>query len=369
MKLNKTFLKQLEKFVLYLNLGFAAFLLLTYLSPLISPEKFWPLAFLGLGYIILLCINLLFCVYWIIRLKKYFFISALSILAGINVLLNTFGFNYFRKPITSASKTSLKLMTYNVHNFNRTDTPGHFHSYKLILGLIESNQPDIIGFEEFNSKISLFRICDSLKKTMNTDQFFFAPFVKTPADSTGLALLSKYPIIDRGIIRFSDEQNENQAIYADIKYNSKIFRVYAFHLQSVELSEKEYRSLNNLGRRRAIGLTGLHQIEKKMKVAFIKRGKQVGMIREHAANCPYPYVFMGDFNDTPSSYTFNQMAKGMKNAFREKGAGLGKTFSDSFAGFQIDYILTSKQFNILDYKIIPKVISDHYPVLSTVLLN
>ena len=93
------------------------------------------------------------------------------------------------------------------------------------------------------------------------------------------------------------------------------------------------------------------------------------LIREHAGHCPYPYVFIGDFNDTPSSYAFNQMAIGMKDAFREKGTGIGKTFTGSFAGFQIDYILVSKQFNISDYKIIRKVISDHYPVISTVSLN
>lgn len=78
---------------------------------------------------------------------------------------------------------------------------------------------------------------------------------------------------------------------------------------------------------------------------------------------------MGDFNDTPSSYAFNQMATGMKNAFREKGNGIAKTFNGGFASFQIDFILLSRQFNVLNYKIIRKTISDHYPVSADVALN
>ena len=58
--------------------------------------------------------------------------------------------------------------------------------------------------------------------------------------------------------------------------------------------------------------------------------------------CPYPYIISGDFNDTPSSYAVNQMAKGFKNAFREKGTGLGRTYNGDFPNYQIDYIMASR---------------------------
>ncbi|MDB4904325.1 MAG: endonuclease [Mucilaginibacter sp.] len=356
----------IERFVLYFNFFFAALLLLSYLSPLISPQKFWPLAILGLFYLILLSINLLFCVYWVIRLKKYFFISAIIIILGFNVLLDNVGFNYCHKTLSSSSKADLKLMTYNVHNFENTlNLPAH----GSILQLINLSQPDVIGFEEFNFKPSIFKVCDSLRKILNTDQFYFEPFIKTQYDSTGLALFSKYPIINHGIIRLSNERNENQVIYIDIKYQSTIVRIYAFHLQSLELKEQDYNSLNSFSHRGIISLPELKRIILKLKEGFIQRGQQVELICQHASKCPYPYIFMGDFNDTPSSYAFNQMAIRMNNAFRDKGTGIGKTFNGGFASFQIDYILVSKQFHVLDYQIIHKVISDHYPVLSDVALN
>jgi endonuclease/exonuclease/phosphatase family metal-dependent hydrolase len=365
MKLKKSFLK-IERFILYFNFISAVLLLFSYLAAYISPQKFWPLAFFGLVYLILLGINLFFCIYWIVRLKKYFFISAISIILGFNILLNSIGFNYFHKTLLFSSSAHLKLMTYNVHNFENI---ANISAYKPILHLISLNRPDVIGFEEFNSRNGSFRMCDSLKKVLQANQFYFEPFIKAKYDSTGLALFSKYPIIHRGIIRLSDQRNENQVIYIDIKYKSQMIRVYTFHLQSLMLNEEDYLNLNNFIHKGVINLSGLKEIMLKLKDGFIVRGQQVDIIRQHTSKCPYPYIFMGDFNDTPNSYAFNQMAIGMKNAFREKGTGIGRTFNGGFASFQIDYILLSKQFHVFDYQIIHKAISDHYPVSCDVGLN
>ncbi|HEY2580793.1 MAG TPA: endonuclease/exonuclease/phosphatase family protein [Mucilaginibacter sp.] len=259
-------------------------------------------------------------------------------------------------------------MTYNVHNFNGTDKPGHLPAHKKILKLINSYQPDIIGFQEFNSKNVIFRICDSLKRTMRTNQFYFEPFMKTKWDSTGLALFSKYPITNHGIIRLSNNRDGNQVIYIDVKCKSQIIRVYTFHLQSLKLNEDDL-DLSSFLRRSISKPHTVKELFHKLKMGFTLREQQVDIIRQDAAKCPYPYIFMGDFNDTPGSYAFNQMATGMKNAFREKGTGIGKTFNGGFASSQIDYILLSQQFSVLDYQIIRKEISDHYPVLSDVMLT
>ena len=92
-------------------------------------------------------------------------------------------------------------------------------------------------------------------------------------------------------------------------------------------------------------------------------------IKDHAAQCPYPYIISGDFNDTPSSYAVNAMAQGLKNAFHEKGSGFGRTYNGSFPNYQIDYIMASPQFEVTDYQIIEKRLSDHYPVRSDLALK
>ena len=100
----------------------------------------------------------------------------------------------------------------------------------------------------------------------------------------------------------------------------------------------------------------------KLKIAFIKRSMQVVKIKDNAANCPYPYVIMGDFNDTPTSYAVNQMSKGLTNAFFVKGSGLGRTYNGDFPNYQIDYVMSSSAFDVRSYHIIEKKLSDHYPV-------
>ena len=366
MNWGKLFAK-IERSFIYITFFFGAVLLLSYLSPLVSPQLFWPLAFLGLSYLLLLFINLFFCVYWAIRLKKYFFIPAISILLGWSVLLNNIGFS--RSPDISPvlSGFHLKLMTYNVHDFKTMDVPVNLPAYKQIVKLVGSTQPDIIGFEEFYSQYSRFRICDSLKKTLHTSQFYFEPFKITRYDSTGLALFSKYPIINKGIVRLSNERNDNQGIYIDIKYKSQIIRIYCFHLRSLELDPEDYQNLNNFSHKAKINLTGIAKVISKIKESFIVRGQQSELIRSTVSKCPYPFVLLGDLNDTPNSYALHELK--MQNAFREKGTGFGTTFNGGFASFQIDYILLSQQFKVLNYSIIRKNISDHYPVSSNVTLT
>jgi endonuclease/exonuclease/phosphatase family metal-dependent hydrolase len=362
----RNLLLKIERFFLYANFFFAALLLLSYLSAIISPQKFWLLAFLGLAYPVLLVLNLIFCIYWAIRAKKYFLVSGISIIVGVGVLLNTIQFSKSPGAASLASTPHLRLMTYNVHNFRTLDTPRSFPTDTSVLKLIDSSQPDVIGFEEYNTRSKIDR---SLTKVLHINQFYFEPFVKALHDSTGLAIFSKYPIVNSGLVGLSENPDDNQAIYIDIKYKSGLLRIYDFHLHSLEFDREEYFLLKNFYHRSVIRMPGWQKIFYKLKEGFIIRAMQVDRIRQHAAKCPYPYIFMGDFNDSPSSYTFNQMAKGMKNTFKEKGTGIGKTFNGGFATLQIDYILVSRQFHVLDYQTIRQAISDHYPVYSDVALN
>jgi endonuclease/exonuclease/phosphatase family metal-dependent hydrolase len=116
-------------------------------------------------------------------------------------------------------------------------------------------------------------------------------------------------------------------------------------------------------------MTQSKRIAWKLKKAFIKRSEQVIKVKNHSHDCSYPFIIAGDFNDTPSSFAVNQMAKGLKNAFREKGSGIGRTYNGDFPNYQIDYIMASPQFDIRSYKILEKRLSDHYPVCSDLLLK
>jgi len=359
-----------DKLVLFTNYVFAISLLISYLAPFTSPQTFWPIAFFGLAYPLLLLFSLFFIVYWFFRRKIYMLVSVIAIGIGYKALRDNIGFH---KPTEDAPKKSgemIRVMTYNVHDFESFSFGPMAPTFHDILNIVDNEQPDIMCFEEYrNQRFVKPCIRDSIELILKTDQFFFAAFSKSNGDLFGLSIFSKYPIIDHGFIRLSRNRSDNQCIFIDVKAPQKTFRVYCVHLQSISLEQEDYKYLDSVSQKGTTDLHSSKRIGGKLKLAFIKRSEQVFLVKQHALQCPYPYIIAGDFNDTPSSFAVNQMAKGIKNAFTEKGFGLGKTYNGDFPNFQIDYIMASPQFDVLNYKIMEKKLSDHYAVRSDLMLR
>jgi len=359
-----------DRVVLWVNCGMGGALLISYLAPVINPATCWPVAFFGLAYPLLLLTNLILIVYWLLRKSKWALLSTVCILIGWNMLNNNIGFRRPAKQINETDSNTIRVMSYNVHDFKKYGSVNDISTKHEILELIEHEQPDIIGFEEFYTRNKgQYDLVDSLKRILNTDHFYFKPFMSNGADALGMALFSKYPIINNGLIWLNEKNNLNQCIYIDVKKQSGIFRIYLIHLQSISFEPEDYKYLNGLSKQGKADMLSSRRIGSKLKRAFIKRSQQVALIIKHTATCPYPYIITGDFNDTPSSYAVNQISKGLKNAFREKGSGLGRTYNGDFPNYQIDYILATKQFDVLTYGVIRKKLSDHYPIYSDVRLK
>ncbi len=366
----KNKLSLIDKIILWLNALLWIGLLISYLAPIIDPIKFWPVAFFGLGYPILFTANLIFLVYWLFRKNWYALVSVIVILLGWNVLRSNVEMSLPRSGSYGPGVNLVKLMTYNVHNFKRYGSSNDKPTKHDILDIIDHEQPDIIGFQEFYTrKAGQYDMRDSILKIMGTTYYYFEPVISNSQEAIGLAIYSKFPIVAHGLILLSEKLSENSCLYIDVKKGNSTFRVYNVHLQSIRFDPEDYKYLNSISKQGKTDISSTKRLGSKLKNAFIKRSSQVVKIKAHAAQCPYPYIISGDFNDTPSSYAVNTMASGLKNAFRERGAGMGRTYNGDFPNFQIDYIMASPQFDITDYYIIEKKLSDHYPVRSDLILR
>ncbi|MBE9584996.1 endonuclease/exonuclease/phosphatase family protein [Mucilaginibacter sp. JRF] len=357
-----------DRIFLWINYLLCAALLISYLAPVINPAKSWFVAFFGLGYPFILLANVLLIIYWFFRKRVYMAISVITIVVGYNVLFNNIGFRF--KSEGKAAENSMRLLTYNVHNFKPYGQENDSATRHDILKMLADQQADVITFQEFfTRKRGKYALTDSLKKLMKSSHYFFKPIHSSPQEDIGMAIFSKYPVVNTGSITFTTQNTDNQCIYADLNYKGKTFRVYNIHLQSVRFGPEDYRYLDTVSQKGKASMTASRRLGGKLKAAFIKRSEQVFKVKEHASACPHPYIIMGDFNDTPTSFAVSSMAKGLKNAFREKGSGLGRTYNGNFPNYQIDYILASPQFDIAGYRIIEKKLSDHYPLYSDVVLN
>ncbi len=366
----KAKLPLIDKIALWLNCVLWIALLISYTAPYIDPRKAWAIAFFGLAYPIFISINLVFLVYWFFRNKLFAFISVVIILCGWNVLLNNFEIHSQPSYSYGPNQTVVRMMTYNVHNFKRYGSSNDISTKHDILALINAEQPDVIGFQEFYTrKHGQYDMRDSIVKIMGANNYYFEPVIFNAQEAIGLALFSRFPLINHGLIKLSEKLTENACIYVDIKKGDKTFRVYSVHLQSIRFDPEDYKYLNSISKQGKTDMSSTRRLGSKLKSAFIKRSAQVDLIKADAAKCPYPYIISGDFNDTPSSYAVNQMAKGLKNAFREEGSGFGRTYNGAFPNYQIDYIMASPQFDVASYNILKKKLSDHYPVRSDLVLR
>lgn len=337
-------------------------LLLSYSASIINPQLFWPIAFFGLAFLPILIINLIFVGYWFFRKKRYMLISLLPILLGWNLLSKHITFQNNNERIVYKADSSLRVMSFNVQLFKKYEDP-QTDFREEAQEIIRSIKPDIICFQEFYSRLrGSQQFSNTIKEEGDFEAYYFEPFLANDYEGFGSAIFSKNPIINQGTI---DQHGYgiNRIIYADIKREADTLRVYNVHLRSFALQDedKEFvvQTANNM---QISDEEGPRRLRKKLKEAFTRRTDQAKALKSHMEACPFPYIVVGDFNDTPMSYSVNLIASNMNNAFLEQGFGWGVTHFGLLPIFQIDYIFTDKRLQVDNYGIIKERLSDHYPI-------
>jgi endonuclease/exonuclease/phosphatase family metal-dependent hydrolase len=346
----------LHKALVAFSLIFTGSLLIAYIAPHISPEEFWLPAFWGLAYPYLLLANVIFTLYWMLRRRWSFLIPLIAILIGYGHLRDFIQIN--RTNIEANESASIKLMTYNVRSFDKYEWSKDKKTPNKMLELLKQNQADVYCFQEFhntrNGLLSLY----NLKKATGCKHLFIG------RKANGVAFFSKYPIVKKGEINFAKD-NWCNAIYADIKKDGKIVRVYNLHLESNRLGGRNYAFINKKEfKADEQELEEIKDISFKLRHAFIRRAKQAEIIRGHIDKSPYPTIVCGDFNDTAHSYTYHKIKNDFTDCFREQGIGIGTTYSGDFPSFRIDFVLHDDQTVCYKYKRIKKKHSDHFPVFT-----
>jgi endonuclease/exonuclease/phosphatase family metal-dependent hydrolase len=107
----------------------------------------------------------------------------------------------------------------------------------------------------------------------------------------------------------------------------------------------------------------------KLKRGIIYRKIQADIVKQVLEDSPYPFLFCGDLNDVPNSYTYFTIRGELQDAFLKKGIGVGRTFSSLAPTLRIDYIFADKNFAINQFNRVIKPYSDHYLILADVHLN
>jgi len=355
--------KVIYKILKYTNFIFIAALLLSYLSVYISPVKVWILAFFGLAYPFLLIINLLFLFFWIAKQKLFLIFPLIAILSGWN-FLNTYIQIPLRKKKTSqlSVEQPFNILSFNVRSFDLYQWSEKETTKDEIFQFINQGNFSFICFQDFfTSNKGALSEEDIHQKLNQKYQSHIGYAVENTHQNLGVATFSRYPIINRDIIKF--EKSYNTSIFTDIIIDKDTLRIYNVHLQSIRFNQDNYKFITNSKTlKEEEKLKEIKDISTRLRDAFIKRANQAETLSEHIQKSPYPVILCGDFNDVPVSYTYHTLRKKLNDSFVQSGQGIGNTYSGKFPSFRIDYIFYSDELECRSFNIHKVKLSDHYPL-------
>ncbi|MES2589257.1 MAG: endonuclease/exonuclease/phosphatase family protein [Bacteroidota bacterium] len=338
-------------------------LILAYFSPFVHPTTLWIIPFFGLAYPIIILCTLILLLIWGIAKSKWFFIVLFFIIIGGNLHFRMYSLPFGKE--TEKSEKSLKLLSYNVKNFDVYNA-GFNQDYtnrNAIFAYLKKEQADIVCFQEFYSQDDKrkFPTKDTLHRLLKANYFHDRmSFNRHFKNYFGVAMYSKYPMLTRGHIDFDDsiKNSNNFCIFADIVKGQDTFRVYNTHFQSIKFQNDDYALFGDSV------ITGSSKSDvknmlKKLHIAYQKRAHQAQKVLEHMEESPYEVIICGDFNDTPMSYTYNLFYSKYIDAFRNSSSGLGVTYAGRVPAGRIDYIFHSKNIKTSNFQIQKEVFSDH----------
>jgi endonuclease/exonuclease/phosphatase family metal-dependent hydrolase len=338
----------------------------------LEPSEFWMVSLLSLAFPFLLFLVIGFVIFWIIFRSKWVFFSIAALLLGYSNIRALIGFNKDVPYSKQKPADCLRILSWNVRNFNENSRTIELSTSRRveIFKFITEYQPDVLCFQEFlePNYARFYSNVNDLKRLGYKYCFSVADYQReNKRFQIGVAIFSKYPITDSARYQYAGPRNLRAAeslIYADINMQGKKIRVFTTHLQSVLFQERDYRNVEIIKNAEDSLLAASKSLVKKLKTGYSLRSEQVALVRKLLDESPFPEVICGDFNDVPNSYTYFKVRGDRKDAFHEKGNGIGRTFREISPTLRIDYIMADSRFEVTRYKRFLVPYSDHYPVMS-----
>ena len=359
-------LKQfLQTIVLWSNIIAAALFILSAYSDRFSPEKHMLITYMGLAFPLFLLAVLCFLTYNMLTNNwKFAPVSILALALCWTPIQNYCPFNASQ---TVPKEDVIKLLTYNVMNFNFQDhTP---QAPNPILKYIAESDADIVCLQEYWAhKQSKFLNTPKIHKALSMYPYrSIIDLHKTPNIYKGIAIFSKFPLSNAKRIKYESKYNGSMSCIITVK-DKKILLINN-HLESFKLTRTDKSTYSTLMKGEEMDkkvLGGIYgTFVKKLAPAYRLRAKQAEEVRRIVQEAKSNYVVVcGDFNDTPISYTHKTMQGTLRDAFVESGKGFGISFNENFFWFRLDNILHSESIESFNCTVERFAGSDHYPMWS-----
>ena len=301
--------------------------------------------------------------FWIITKSKLAFFPLLIILMGYGNIFNNFQITIINQTHKQPHQT--KVLSYNVQNFKYDNNNSYSETKSDIVRFLIDEKPDIVCLQEYHSMANLFyQPLKDIRDSLAANTYYYESYFERKNNQlSGLVIFSKYKVINKGRLKFHGSRT--YCIYTDVIINKDTVRIFNIHLASTRLEPEDIDFVVNPEAEGSKALKNKStQIYYKLAQAYQLREKQLNYLLKEIESTPYKIILCGDFNDTPSSWVYTNLAKELKDTFAEKGIGVSSTYAGPLPLLRIDYIITSSNITTCGFKRYNIKKSDHYPISS-----
>lgn len=314
----------------------------------ISPDSIPRLSLLTLLFPVFLLVDALFIILWLLLRPRIVWIPIAGALLVAGYILDYCPVNLFGSNSSKEGDTTLSIISFNVGHM-KTES-----QKEELIQFINTSNADIVCLQEFDKN--------------------FLTKHKEWIDSTGyhtlqsstVAVLSRLPFLSDTIhIDYPTRSNNSMACWIDCYGDSLL--IVNNHLESNHLSpedQDEYKNAITDPNGENIKSSSRKLIGKLSEAAAYRGAQTDSICALIGRNAGHSIIVCGDLNETPISYTYQQIARHLKSAYRQAGRGPGFTYSKRSFPVRIDHLFFSKDWKCNSCHIDRTVkSSDHYPLI------
>lgn len=367
-KLSKIKIGKYLKYTIFATNIFAIIILiLSTFAWKIVPSKATIVAYLGLGFPIILFVNILYLILWIISFRwKYALVQLVAITVCWQPILTCFPI-HTRTSVKDIPEKSFKLLTYNVRAFNWAR--GEKARNNPIIKYLVNSDADIICLQEFavSTEKNLDGIITEKELNAKLKEYPYREIIKLGTSrgslAYGLACYSKFPITKS--TRLPLESSYNGSAMYELNIQGKNVILVNNHLESNRITSEDkqlYREFFKNKDKETLGEVAMN-IQTRLGAAYKIREAQAKIIRSLLDKQESDVTIVcGDFNDTPISYAYYTIKGDMVDSYASTGFGQGITYHENMFWFRIDFIMHSLGLQSYNCTVDKIKYSDHYPV-------
>lgn len=336
-------------------------MILVGLTDRVSPTAHPTLACLGLAFPLFIFINAAFLIFWLFVKPMRALIPAVGFVMAYGPMRIYTPLNLPQSPPEGA----IKVLSYNIYNYftwESADDPCPIADYIL------REDADIVCLVE----ASVFGEKERKLDSLYARRYHYRDSSSRGGGDDRIDILSRYPIVGKERIDYASGSNHSVAFR--LKTGGDTITVIANHFQSIGFSQEDKSQFKQMVKgevHHEEAKQESRRILRKLAEASAVRAPQADAVARYIDARPgESFLLMGDFNDSPISYTRRTLARRLTDCYVATANGPGISYHYNGFFVRIDYIMCSHDFTPYACRVDNTIkASDHYPVVCWVKRN